>query len=101
MKKTILAACALSAMIGLSACGGGYGYHGAEVGPPDVYYDGFYGDYNDGYWADDGFYYRDRGGHFQRGDGAHFQRNMFNGARGYHAHAHAAAPAAHAEGEHH
>jgi hypothetical protein len=100
MRKTILAACALSAVIGLSACGGGYGYYGAEAGPPDVYYDGFYGPYNDGYWADDGFYYRDRGGHFQHGDSAHFQRGMFTGARGYHAHAHAA-PAARAGGEEH
>ena len=97
MRKTILAACALSAMIGLSACGGMVAIGAAEFGPPDVYYDGFYGAYNDGYWADDGFYYRDHGGHFQRGDAAHFQHNMFNGARGYHAHAHA--PAAHAGGE--
>ena len=97
MRKTLLAAGALSALIALSACGGGYGYYrGAEVGPPDVYYDGFYGDYPDGYWgADDAFYYRDHGGAFVRDENHHFQHGAFNGARGYHAHMHAPA------GEHH
>ena len=89
MRKTLLAAGALSALIALSACGGGYGYYGAEAGPPDVYYDGFYGPYTDGYWANDGFYYRGGDGGFIRDENHHFQRGMFHGARGYHAHAHA------------
>lgn len=97
MRKTLLAAGALSALITLSACGGGYGYYGAEVGPPDVYYDGFYGDYPDGYWGPDDYFYYRHGGGFVRDEGHHFQHSMFNGARGFHAHAHAA-PAARAEG---
>lgn len=89
MRKTLLAAGALSALIALSACGGNYGYYGAEVGPPDVYYDGFYGAYPDGYWGpDDFFYYRGDGGRFIRDENHHFQHGMFNGARGFHSHMH-------------
>jgi len=86
MRKALLAAGALSIMLGLSACGGGYGYYGASVGEPDVYYDGFYGPYTDGYWADEGFYYRGGDGRFIRDEHNHFQRRMFNGAHGFHAH---------------
>jgi hypothetical protein len=86
MRKTLLAAGALSVLIGLSACGGGYGYYGASVGPGDVYYDGFYGDYTDGYWGPDrNFYYRGGDGRFQRDENRHFQRRMFSGAHMYHA----------------
>ena len=101
MRKTILAACALSAMIGLSACGGNYGYYGAEVGPPDVYYDGFYGDYPDGYWGEDNAFYYRHGHDFVRDESHHFQRGMFNGAHGFHAHAHAPAGGHAGGGEHH
>jgi hypothetical protein len=87
MRKTLLAAGAIAALITLSGCGGNYGYYGASVGGPDVYYDGFYGPYADGYWADDGFYYRDGGGHFIHDSGNHFRRSMFNGAHAYHSHA--------------
>ena len=86
-----LAAGALGALITLSACGGGYGYYGASVGEPDVYYDGFYGPYNDGYWGGDAFYYRGGDGSFIRDEHNHFQHRMFNGAHGYHAHMHAPA----------
>ncbi len=85
MSKTLLAAGALSALIALSACGGGYGYYGASVADNDVYYDGFYGPYSEGYWGPDrAFYYRGGDGRFVRGDGTHFQHRMFNGAHAYH-----------------
>jgi hypothetical protein len=88
MRKTLLAAGALSALLALSACGGGYGYYGASAGGPDVYYDNFYGPYTDGYWGpDEFFYYRGGDGAFVRDENHHFQRHMFNGAHGFHAHA--------------
>lgn len=61
-------------------------YAADHYGPaPDVYYDGFYGDYPGGYWGDDGyFYYSDRRGGFDRDDGHHFHRRAFRGGRGFH-----------------
>ena len=86
MRKTLLAAGALTALIALSACGGGYGYRGAAVGPGDVYYDGYYGAYTDGYWGpDQNFYYRSGDGRFIRDDSQHFRRERFGAARAYHA----------------
>ena len=88
MRKALLAAGALSALITLSACGGGYGYYGASVGPGDVYYDGFYGDYTDGYWGpDQNFYYRGGDGRFLRDESHHFRRENFSGAHRFHSHA--------------
>lgn len=88
MRKTLLIAGAIGALLTVSACAdsGGYGYYGAEVGTPDVYYDGFYGAYPDGYWGPDDFFYYRSGGHFIRDENHHFQHRMFNGAHGYHAH---------------
>lgn len=96
MKRTTLVVGAIGALAMLSACGGGYGYHGAAyAGGPDVWYDGYYGDYGDGYWGPDAaFYYRGHDGNYQRDAGNHFRRSQFNGAHGFHAgHAPAAAPA--------
>ena len=84
MNKTILAVCGAVAVLGLSACA--EGYHGADYaynGAPDVWYDGYYGDYTTGYWGPDtAFYYQDRDGHFMRDSGNHFRHDRFEGGRG-------------------
>ena len=86
MRKTLLAAGALGALLTLSACGGGYGYYGASAGSDDVYYDGFYGPYHEGYWGPDAyFYYRGDDGRFIRDDSRHFRRERFGEARSYRA----------------
>jgi hypothetical protein len=86
MKKILLAAGAIGALLTVSACADtGYGYYGASVGTNDVYYDGFYGPYSDGYWGPDAyFYYRGGDGRFIRDDSHHFRRDRFGGARMYH-----------------
>lgn len=83
-----LAICAAAGVLALGACaddeyyhqgGGGYAYNDR----PDVWYDGYYGDYVGGYWGPDtAFYYQDRDGRFLRDDGLHFRRDRFEGARG-------------------
>jgi hypothetical protein len=90
----LIAAC-LGGMMILPACAEG-AYYGAEAGPPDVYYDSFYGPYTDGYWGPDAFfYYRGGDGNFIRDENRHFRREMFSGAHGYRSHA---APAGAARG---
>jgi hypothetical protein len=87
MRKTLLAAGALSVLIGLSACADDYGYYGAGYGTPDVYYDNYYGPYTDGYWGPDNFfYYRGGDGRYLRDEGRHFRHERFERARGFHAH---------------
>jgi hypothetical protein len=89
VNKAALAIGALGALTILAGCGGGYGYHAAGYGEPDVYYDGFYGAYTDGYWGPDaGFYYRGGDGRFIRDEGNHFRHGNFEHARGFHARAH-------------
>ena len=89
MRKILLAAGAIGALLTVSACADtGYGYYGASAGPPDVYYDGYYGPYTDGYWGPDAaFYYRGSDGRFLRGDNEHFRHRTFEHSQGYRAHA--------------
>jgi hypothetical protein len=84
MRKTLLAAAAVGALLTLSACEGGYGYYGASADSNDVYYDGFYGPYHEGYWGPDAyFYYRGDDGRFIRDDNRHFRRERFDESRSY------------------
>lgn len=86
MRKALITAGALGAVLAFSACAdGGYGYYGASVTSDNVYYDGYYGPYADGYWGPDSyFYYRGGDGRFIRDDSRHFRRDRFGGARAYH-----------------
>ncbi len=100
MKRSAMVIGALGALTMLAACGGGY-YREAGVGGPDVYYDGFYGDYSDGYWGEgDSFFYRGGDSSYVRDDAHHFRHGNFHGAHGFHA---GHAPGGHAPGgpEHH
>lgn len=88
MRKSLLTAAALSALVALSACGGSYGYRGASVAVAGdgVYYDDFYGPYAEGYWGpDQAFYYRNGEGRFMRDDAHHFRRENFSGSHMVHA----------------
>ncbi len=86
MKRALIFAIPLVAILGLSGCAGyyggagaGYGYNGYD----DLYYDNYYGSVRDGYWNNDGwYYYRDRATRqYRRDDGRHFRRDA---ADGYH-----------------
>ncbi|WP_242182370.1 hypothetical protein [Sphingomonas sp. CARO-RG-8B-R24-01] len=68
--KLALAAAALTATVGLSACNEGYGYSGVSVGYASAGWDPYYGGYtgdpywgwnNDYYYPGTGYYVYDRG----------------------------------------
>jgi hypothetical protein len=87
MKSPLKVALTVSALLGLSACGGGY--VSAGVGGPvyyDGYYDGYYGPLHDGYWGDDNFFYYSggRGRPFVRDEGGHFRRDAAGGYNAFH-----------------
>lgn len=81
MKKSLIAAVALS----LGACAGRYDNRGTQVGLnvgyTDGHYGGYYGPFDDGYWGTDGaVWYSDYRTHaWHRDDGHHFQRDPGNG----------------------
>ncbi|MGZ3297499.1 MAG: hypothetical protein ACXU8U_06700 [Asticcacaulis sp.] len=90
MKKAsiALAAGAVVALLGLSACEDDpyyYGHHHRMAynndDGYDIWYDNYYGGIYDGYWGDDGAYYyrpsRDRS--YVRDDARHFRRDRGDG----------------------
>jgi hypothetical protein len=93
MNKLLVLTAAGAAMLLAAGCASDGGYVGGDVGynyagPPDVWYDGYYGPYVDGYWGDGGvFFYSDSHGHFTRDDGAHFRNRAFEGGQRFHARA--------------
>ncbi|MDI7775394.1 hypothetical protein [Asticcacaulis sp. EMRT-3] len=90
MKKALILAACLTALMGTTACVDyGYGRPGyGYASDYDVYYDGYYGPVRQGYWGHDGwFYYRDPGRRdYRRDDGRHFRREPYNGYRSYRIH---------------
>jgi hypothetical protein len=94
MTRVALAICARAALMMLSGCANGDGYHrvgGAfALGDPEIYYDGFYGPFYDGYWGPGGIFLFSEGlgRPFRRDEARHFRHEA---AEGFH----------HVEGFHH
>jgi hypothetical protein len=92
MKRVLLAAAAVAALVSLGACADDY--YGPRHGPGfyehhpvayDGFYDGYYGTVYDGYWGDGGYYYSMReGGPYLHDDGGHFRQDAGPGFNAFH-----------------